>query len=375
MDIKKFKFIQGFVALASITVAIGCHSNAENVSQETAVAIPVKEVSTSSTTLQQSYVADIQAVQNVEIRNRVEGFLERILIDEGEYVTKGQPLFQINADEYREEVAKVKASLSSAIAEHKAASLEIERIQLLVNKNIISQGDLAVAEAKQAALQAKIDEVKSVLSNAEKQLSYTTIRAPFDGIVNRIPMKTGSLLAEGTLLTSVSDVSSVYAYFNLSENQYLHFLSEADSGDFNKVSLQLADGSVYEIQGQVETSASEFDKGTGSIAFRAKFKNPKKLLKHGATGKVLINTHVHNAILIPQKAVFEIQDRSFVYVLKEDNTVEMKSFVPEMRTEDQFLVMEGITPGDKIVCEGVQNIRNGSLIQPIYNRDSTATTE
>lgn len=375
MDIKKFKFIQGFVALASITVAIGCHSNAENVSQETAVAIPVKEVSTSSTTLQQSYVADIQAVQNVEIRNRVEGFLERILIDEGEYVTKGQPLFQINADEYREEVAKVKASLSSAIAEHKAASLEIERIQLLVNKNIISQGDLAVAEAKQAALQAKIDEVKSVLSNAEKQLSYTTIRAPFDGIVNRIPMKTGSLLAEGTLLTSVSDVSSVYAYFNLSENQYLHFLTEADSGDFNKVSLQLADGSVYEIQGQVETSASEFDKGTGSIAFRAKFKNPKKLLKHGATGKVLINTHVHNAILIPQKAVFEIQDRSFVYVLKEDNTVEMKSFVPEMRTEDQFLVMEGITPGDKIVCEGVQNIRNGSLIQPIYNRDSTATTE
>lgn len=370
-----FRIIQGFVALAGIVSLVGCHTNAENVAQSTVIPIPVKEVTTTKTSIMQSYVADIQAVQNVEIRNRVAGFLDKIFIDEGQFVRKGQPLFQINDDEYRSEVAKVKANLSSAIAEHQAASLEIERLQLLVNKNIVSAGDLKVAQAKQAALQAKIDEAKSILNNAEKQLSYTIIRAPFDGIVNRIPMKPGSLLAEGTLLTSVSDVSSVYAYFNLSENEYLNYLSESNSGDFSKVALQLADGSVYEFTGEVETSASEFEKGTGSIAFRAKFKNPKRFLKHGATGKVLINTHVNNAILIPQKAVFEIQDRSFVYVLKSDNSVEMKSFVPEMRTQDQFLVAEGLQAGEKIVCEGVQNIKNGMVIEPIYQTDSTETTE
>ncbi|WP_126973158.1 efflux RND transporter periplasmic adaptor subunit [Gynurincola endophyticus] len=371
----KISSIQGFIALAGVIATVGCQTNAENLNQASILPIPVKEVTTSSTTLQQSYVADIQAVQNVEIRNRVAGYLDKIFIDEGERVKKGQALFQINDDEYRAEVAKAKATLSSAVAENEAADLEIDRIQILVNKNIVAEGDLAVAKAKRAALQAKITEAQSVLSNAEKQLTYTIIRAPFDGIVNRIPMKTGSLLAEGTLLTSVSDVSYVYAYFNLSESEYLQFAKEAKSGDFGKVSLQLADGSIYSIQGDVETSASIFEKGTGSIAFRAKFHNPQKFLKHGATGKVLIDTEVQDAILIPQKAVFEIQDRSFVYVLKEDNTVEMKSFIPEKRTSDQFIVAEGIEAGDKIVCEGVQNIRNGMEIQPVYNSDSTNISE
>ncbi len=370
--------LHGIIAMTGIITLVGCYSNAESVPTVESVALPVQEIKLTNTVLQQTYVADIQAIQNVEIRNRVTGFLDKIFIDEGEAVRKGQPLFQMNDEEYRAEVTKARANWTSTVAEHKAAAIEVERIQVLVNKKIVSAGDLEVAKAKQAALEAKIEEAHSALLNAEKQLTYTIIRAPFDGIVNRIPMKKGSLLAEGTLLTTVSDISAMYAYFNLSEREYLQFSKDkSNDNPFKKVNLQLADGTVYPLSGQVETSASEFDKGTGSIAFRAKFANPERILKHGATGKILISNAVENAIMVPQKAVFEIQDRSFVYVLKDDNTVEMKSFVPQSRLEDQFLVSSGLEAGETIVCEGVQNIKNGMTISPVINHtDSTdAITE
>ena len=329
--------------------------------------LPVAQLVTKDTALQQAYVADIQALRNVEIRNRVTGFLDKVFVDEGQSVKKGQPLFLISNHEYKAAVARAKANLNSALAEAKTAELEVARIQLLVDKKVITAPELEMARSRHKALLAKADEARSALEDAQTQLSYTLIRAPFNGIINRIPLKVGSLLEEGTLLTSVSDVSAIYAYFNISEDEYLRYLKARQlnkNNSSNTVELILADNTTYHQTGLIETTASEFEESTGSIAFRAKFSNPDHLLKHGATGKVLLRTTVDDALMVPQKAVFEIQDKNYVYVVDRTNKVKMKSFVPQSRLSHFYIVESGLEPGEQVVYEGVQNIRDGMQIVP-----------
>lgn len=328
--------------------------------------MPVTEVVAKDTVLHQAYVADIEAVKNVEIRNRVTGFLDKILVDEGQYVKAGQTLFILNAKEYQTEVTKAKAMLSNAIASAKTAEVELQRVKVLVDKKVVTASELDLAKAQLAAQQAKIEEARSVLTDAETRLSYTAIRAPFSGIINRIPYKAGSLLEEGSLLTTVSDISAVYTYFHISEDEYLNYLNakKANKSHSNTVELVLANGTVYNHEGVIETIASEFDENTGSIAFRAKFPNPDNMLKHGATGKVNLETSVEKALMLPQKAVFEIQDKNYVYVVDQQNKVRMKSFVPKTRLAHFYIVQSGLEPGERIVYEGVQNLRDGMEIVP-----------
>lgn len=328
--------------------------------------LPVTEIVVKDTLLHKDYVAEIQAVRNVEIRNRITGFLDKILVDEGQYVRAGQTLFVLNSKEYRTEVAKAKASLSNALAEAKTAEVELQRVKILVDKKVVTASDLDLAKAKLAAEQAKVSEARSVLSDAQNRLSYTAIRAPFSGIINRIPFKTGSLLEEGSLLTTVSDINSVYTYFHISEDEYLNYLQakKANKSHSNEVELTLANGKLYPHNGEIETIASEFDGSTGSIAFRAKFPNPDNILKHGATGKVNLETAVEDALMLPQKAVFEIQDKNYVYVVDKQNKVKMKSFVPKTRLSHYYIVQSGLQPGERIVYEGVQSLRDGMEIIP-----------
>lgn len=354
-----------FTSLIALFMA-GCATKGESTNKEGLKSLPVTTLVTKDTLLHRSYVADIQAVQNVEIRARVNGFLDKIYIDEGQEVKKGQLLFGISDAEYRAELAKAKAVLSSAVAESKAAALELDRVKLLVDKKVIAPSELEVANAKLAAAEAKIEEARSAASNAEMRLSYTSIRAPFNGIVDRIPLKIGSLINEGTLLTTVSDTRDVYAYFNVSETEYLQYtkaLAKGNSGN-RKVGLVLADGTDYHETGKIETVEGEFEANTGSIAFRARFPNPSKLLKHGASGKVLLTTRMDSAVIIPQKAVFEMQDKNYVFVVDGANKVKMKNFVPEARFAHFYIVKSGLKPGERIVCEGVRNIRDGVQISP-----------
>jgi membrane fusion protein (multidrug efflux system) len=197
----------------------------------------------------QEYVADIQSVQNVELRSRVKGFVEAIHVDEGKPVKAGQLLFSISSKEYKEALIKAKASLKSAIAEAKAAELDVKNIQTLVDKNVVSKTELEMAQSKLDAANAKIDEAKSDESNAALNLSFTEIKAPFDGIINRIPNKMGSLIDEGTLLTSISDNKEVFAYFNVSEKEYLDFISIKASEEKNQVSLVLANNQLHKQNG------------------------------------------------------------------------------------------------------------------------------
>ncbi|WP_209331330.1 efflux RND transporter periplasmic adaptor subunit [Lunatimonas salinarum] len=328
--------------------------------------VPVIEVVAKDTVLHRQFVADVMAVEHVELRARVPGFLEKIYVDEGKEVKKGQLLFKTNDHEFMAELAKAKANLQSALAEAKVMEFEIERLKVMVDKNVISESELDMTKAKYEAVLAKIEEAKSAEQNAAVQVSYTEIRAPFDGIIDRLPQRTGSLIDPGTLLTTVSDVSAVNVYFNVSEREYLEYIkSNAEERlKHNMVKLILADGSNYPYDGLIETMEGEFNVNTGSIAFRARFPNPDYILKHRATGKIILSNSVRNAIIIPQKAVFEIQDRSFVYVVGEDNQVEMRSFVPKARFSHYYIVESGLQPGERLVYEGVQSLKDGMSIIP-----------
>ena len=368
MNIKQSTF---YVLMLAVTA---CTTSEENKKQEGIPVLPVVQLQAEDTSLQNGYVADIQAVQNVEIRSKVQGYLEKIYVDEGKPVSKGQPLFKLNDQQFELDLSKARAGVASAKAEVNEAELEIKRVQLLVDKKIISKTELELAQSKLKGAQARLNEAKALEGDAALLASYTLIRAPFSGVLDRIPLKLGSLVNEGDLLTTVSDLTDVLAYFKVSENEYLEYERNVKNNKNlpdNKVKLILSDGSVYNNTGKVETMEGEFDKGTGAIAFRARFPNPDKLLKHGSTGKVSLTTKVENALMVPQKAVFDIQDKNYVFVLNADSTVKMRTFTPRIRIDEYFVVQSGLNPGDKIVYEGVQNIRDGMRIQPhVISADS-----
>ncbi len=353
-------------AIGVICVCLSCKNEKNKVEVIIYPELPVVIVDQKDTLLQNDYVSDIQAVKNVEIRGRVQGFLDRIFVDEGHEVKKGQPMFQINDIEYKTELAKAKANVSNAMAEAKAAELEVNRTRLLVEKNIISKTEVELASVKLTAAKAKVDEAISVQKAAETKLSYTFIRAPFDGVIDRIPLKIGSLIDAGALLTTISDVHNVFAYFHISENEYLQFKKSLSKGiQQNKdINLILADGSHYPYAGKIETIDGEFNDNTGAIAFRARFPNPNKLLKHGASGKVRLMSQVDNAIIIPQKSAFEIQDKNYVFVVGKDNIVKMRAFKTSRRVAQYYIVEEGLFPGEHIIFEGMQSVRQGAKISP-----------
>ncbi|HEY4287494.1 MAG TPA: efflux RND transporter periplasmic adaptor subunit [Puia sp.] len=330
--------------------------------------LPVLTLKTKDTILQTAYVADIQAIKNIEIRARVRGFLESVYVDEGKLVKKGQPLFRINDEEYKVTLSKTKAALSNAVATAKASEVEVQRVRLLVDKHVVAASELEVAAAKLAADNANIAEATATVTSAENHLSYTLIRAPFDGLIDRIPLKAGSLIDEGTLLTTLSDISSIYAYFSVPENEYLQYEKTRRSSPgqrSSEVKLILADGSNYGHTGTIETVEGEIEQNTGSIDYRALFPNPQRLLRHGATGKLYLSNKIDNVLLIPQRSVFDIQDKSYVYVVNKDNTLRTQSFVPLTRLSGNYLVREGLHADDRILYEGAQNVREGMTIRPL----------
>lgn len=354
-----------FILTASIFACTG-EGNDDNTTDKIPAA-PVTSVIELDTAIHQDYVANIQAYKNVEIRSRLKGFLDRIYVDEGSEVQQGQPLFQLNDTEYRAEVARAEAVLESAVADRKTIALEVERTRLLVNKNIISATDLEVAEAQLSAADSRIKEAKSQLQHAKTQLTYTTIRAPFSGRIDRIPLKEGSLLDEGTLLTSISDLSKVYAYFDISEQEYLSIVandSVRTADPALPVKLSLADNSVYPYEGRAEFAENEFEAATGTISLRALFPNPQGLIKHAASGKVSVPMQRRRNLAVHQKSVLEIQDRTYVYKVNPDSTITMTPFKAGQRVGHYYLVEAGLAADDRVVFEGTQNLRDGMAIAP-----------
>jgi len=367
-----FSLVKTYSLSLGILIAIanpGCSpSHSKNDENSKMPNIPVLELSSQSIEVPQTYICEVQAVQFVEVRAKVEGFVDKIYVDEGEFVKKGKPLFQLTSMEFNEMVNGAQARLMQAKAEAKAASLEVERLKILVDKNIITSSELELAKSKRAVSESAITEAESTLKNAQTGLSYTTIRAPFDGIVDRIPFKTGSLVTAGDLLTNITDISEVFAYYRINENEYLRYMrekieSKGEEAIAEDLKLILSDGEVYQHAGILETMEADFERGTGSIAFRVRFPNPDGLLKHGASGKIQMSSELDNIFLIPQKSTFEIQDFNYVYVVDKENMVKVRSFKP-IRRHDVFYATEGFKNGDKIIYEGIQQVKDGIKILP-----------
>ncbi len=352
---------------AGITIALGCKDKSEDKSSEVSLPVlPVTHPITKDTVIDQSYVTNIQAVKNVEIRSRVRGILEKSFVDEGETVKKGQVLFKISNDELLIQLNQSKAAVSSAIADAKGAEIEKIRVHGLVQKKVVAPSEYDLAHERHAALMAKVEEAKAVRDDYEKRYSYTYIHAPFDGVIDRLPLKVGSLVDEGALLTNISDLRSMYAYFDLPEAEFLKITRAGDyksEGYSDSASLLLTDGSLYPVKGIIQSSESMIDPATGSIAFRVVFSNKQNLLHHNSSGTILLHRFLKDVMLIPQKSVFEIQDKNYVFVVGDSNKVHMKNFVPEYRIGRYYSVGSGITKDDKVVTEGTQNLREGMKIE------------
>jgi RND family efflux transporter MFP subunit len=351
------------LGLLTISVAFSCSKKEANnniEAQTLTISIPIQI----DTLIEQDYVADIHAIQNIEIRARVKGYLDRIHVDEGKFVKKGQIMFSINNQDYLSELARAKAVFNQTIAELKAEELSLKNTKLLVDKNVISANQLAIAMTKVDGLKAKKEEALSHVRTAELKVEYSNIRAPFDGVVDRLPFKRGSLIDEGTLLTTLSDTKEMYAYFNVSEKEYLAFAEDTkDVSNKSRVELVLANGEKYPHKGIVETIEGEFDKNTGSIAFRARFPNAGFLLRHGSSGKILLPKKIQKHWIIPQKSVFEIQEKNYVFIKDANGQVKMKSIIPNIRIPHFYLVKTGFSQKDSIIIEGIQLVKQGDKIK------------
>lgn len=300
------------------------------------------------TSFTKEYVAQIRSVRNIEIRAQEKGYLQDIYVDEGQFVQAGQLLFRIMPKVYE-------AELQKAEAEAKAAEIELQNTRALVEKNVVSRNEQAMAEAK-------LDQAKAEMALAKLHLSFTEIRAAFSGTIDRIPKKLGSLIDEGELLTSLSDNSQMFVYFNVSEPEYLEYQTNIKSRGDKKVQLLLANNQLLPQRGEVEVIESEFNNETGNIAFRARFTNPDKLLRNGETGKVLMTIPLRKAMVIPQKATYEIQDKKYVFVVDKNNVVKSREITIAGELPDLYVIEGGLSPDEKIVLEGVQKVKDNEKI-------------
>lgn len=338
----------------------------------TSVARPYKvfEVKERDIVFKNLYPATIEGEQNIEIRPKIDGFIEKIFVDEGAFVKKGQLLFQIDAPQYEQEVRSAEANIQIAQSNVNTAQMELDKIKPLVERNIISNFELETATYNLASKQAILAQAQAQLVNARTNYNYTKITSPVDGVLGTIPYKIGSLVNSNTPLplTTVSNIQKVFAYFSLNEKQILDLgvhqgqvsqLLQQQKG----IQLQLANGEVYADEGRIETISGLINTSTGSISARATFPNKDLVLRSGSSGSVIIPQFIKQSIVIPQKATFEIQGSKFVYIVQEDNTVVSQAITVMSNDDGQhYVVKSGLKVGDKIILEGVHTLRNGEQV-------------
>jgi membrane fusion protein (multidrug efflux system) len=336
-------------------------------------ALPVLAVNASPATTYAEYSATVEGKTNVEIRPQVSGYLDKIFVEEGAYVTQGQPLFKINDRPYDEQLNNAQANVSAAKANMDKAAIEVNRLKPLVENKVISDVQLKAAEAAYTAAKAEVSQTEAAGNNAHINLGYTLIKAPASGYIGRIPYKTGSLVGRGEALplTVLSDVREVYAYFSMSESDFLHFIGEAAGktiADKIKtlppVELELADKSIFAPKGRIELMEGQFDKTMGTISFRAVFPNAEGLLRTGSTGRIRIPQTNTTTVPVPQTATYELQDKIFVYTVGDSNKVSSRPLHVVAKTTGWYLVDKGVKPGDRIVYEGMDRLQDGVIITP-----------
>ena len=336
-------------------------------------ALPVTTINSATAVTEQEYPASLQGTVDIEIRPQVNGNLEKIFVDEGALVTKGQPLFKINEQPYREQLNNALASYHAAQASLINTQLEIDKLTPLVANKVVSDYQLKTAKASHQVAQANLEQAKAMVGTAKINLGYTLITAPVSGYIGRLPKKQGSLISvtDVEALTKLSDVHEVYAYFSLGEADFINFKAQYSGNTIDDkikhlapVSLVLADNSDYPVTGKVDMVDGQFDRNTGAITLRAKFANAKGLLRSGNTGKIRLSLPHDNAVTVPQEATVEVQDKIFVFTVGKDNKVAKLPISVIGKTGSNYLISDGVKSGDQIVLSGIDKLQDGQVIQP-----------
>ncbi|GGF05167.1 efflux RND transporter periplasmic adaptor subunit [Flavobacterium limi] len=369
---------QSFFRILAASIVIASCGKKDDKSAQAEGAPQVKEYKTltlasQSATLYTDFPASIQGQQNIEIRPRVEGYIDKIFVDEGAVVKTGQPLFKISAPEYEQQVRTASASVKSAQAEVSTAKLAVNKVKPLVEKGIISKYELESAQYNYESAMASLAQANAALVNAKVNLGYTTVTSPVNGVVGSIPFRLGSLVSSATAepMTTVSSIGNVYAYFALNEKMLLNFTQENSGASLAQkikkmpeVSLVLSDGTTYDEKGRIETVNGLINTETGTVNIRARFPNPKGIIRSGSSTTVRIPNVVKEGIIVPQSATFELQDKIFaVTVGKDGKTKNVNITKLENTAGNYYVVTSGLKPGDQIVLEGVASLKDGSEIK------------
>lgn len=341
-----------FAVVCAILGQASCKLKTEEKEEENKflVTTPLKK----DTLITRQYVSQIHAISHIELRALEKGYLQDIYVDEGQHVKKGQLMFKIMPLLYQAELQKAKA-------EAQFVEIEYQNTKKLLESNVVSSNELALAKAK-------LDKAKAEVSLAQTHLQFTEIRAPFDGIMDHFQVRLGSLVNEGDLLTTLSDNSQMWVYFNVPEAEYLNYKTQATEENLQKVNLLMANNQHFNYFGVVKTIEADFNNETGNIAFRATFPNPQGLLRHGETGNIEMPIPLKNVLLIPQKATFEILEKRYVFVVDKDNVVHSREITIEAEMPDLYIVKSGVSANEKILLEGIRKVKDNDKITFTYEK-------
>ncbi|MDO6759947.1 efflux RND transporter periplasmic adaptor subunit [Tamlana sp. 2_MG-2023] len=357
MKTKKLYFT---VLLSMALLAISCgKKEPQQAAQAPPVAIPVTNVGTTALTGHKEYPANIEGVINSDVRAKTSGYIQKVLVDEGEKVKKGQVLFQLETQALSEDAGAAKARVD-------VAQVEVDKLIPLVEKNIISPVQLETAKANLA-------QAKANYSSVSANIGYATIRSQVNGFVGTINFREGALISpnDARPLTTVSDIAQVYAFFSLNESEYFDFLQNSEGknleeklNNLSEVNLLLANGSLYSEKGKIQTTSGQINQNTGTVSFRAVFDNPNQLLTNGNSGKLQIPTQYENDIVIPQQATFEQQGNIMLFKIEADNKVAAHMIKVKDDVDNLYVVESGLEKGDKIAVSGIGKLRSGMTITP-----------
>ena len=354
---KTIFFLSSLVLTISL---ISCNNKQDEKKENPPMPYKVVQVSKENTTLLTEYPTKLEGITDIDIRAKIDGYIEKIFIEEGQEVRKGQILFKLETQTATQDAAAAKAKVD-------AAQIEVNRLKPLVDRKIISDVQLESSKANLAS-------TKSTYQSIIARINYATIKSPVNGMVGTLPLRIGSYVSSQTAepLTRISDISKVYAYFSVNEKEQLDIMMNAEGKSFQDkiskmpaVNLVLSNGQVYEESGKIETFSGQANTQTGSFNVRASFPNPNKLLRSGGSGNIQIPTELKDVILIPQNATVELQDKRIALIVDKENKVKFVPIVVRAVPGGKFFVVDsGLTTNDKFLVEGVGIITEGTVIKP-----------
>ena len=327
-----------------------------------------------------SYPATIKGTQDIEVRPQVSGFIVKLYVDEGATVRKGQPLFLIDPTQYKAAVDQADAAVKTAESSLRTMELTEKNKHMLFEKQIISSFEYETAVNNLLSARAALAQAKAAFVSAKQNLDFCTVKSPSDGVIGTFPYRIGALVSASIAepLTTVSEIKDLYVYFSMTEKELLNLTRAGGTlkeqmEKMPAVKLQLADGSMYEFEGKIDAVSGVIDQSTGSVSMRAIFPNTKNVLRSGGMANVIFPYTIQNAILVPQNATVEIQDKKFVYVLQPDSTVKYTEIqISNLNDGKNFIVTDGLKVNEKIVIEGVQQLSDGRKIVPITKAQQVA---